>query len=153
MASQKRNSHLAVSDKNRINRLVLFTLDEQRYALHLHAVTRVVRIVEITPLPKTPEIVRGVVNVQGQVIPVVNIRKRFRLPERELELSDQLIIANTTRRSVALVVDAVEGVMELSGQNKIPAEEILSGTEYIEGVIKLKDGLVLIHDVDKFLSL
>ena len=137
----------------RLNNLVLFTLDEQRYALYLHAVTRVVRTVEIVPLPKAPEIVRGVVNVQGQVIPVVDIRKRFRLPEQEMEVSDQLIIASASRRPVALVVDAVEGVMELSNQKMIPPEEILPGTEYIEGVIKLEHGLVLIHDLDKFLSL
>ena len=137
----------------RSDQYVVFTLDEQRYALHLHAVTRVVRTVEITPLPKAPEIVRGVVNVQGQVIPVVDIRKRFRLPERETELSDQLIIASTARRSVALVVDAVAGVIEHSSQEMIPPEKILPGTEYIEGVIRLEDGLVLIHDLDKFLSL
>ena len=132
---------------------VVFTLDEQRYALYLHAVRRVVRMVEMTYLPKAPEIVRGVVNVQGQVIPVVDIRKRFRLPEREPEPSDQLIIVNTARRSVALVVDAVEGVIEHSRQEMIALEKILPGTEYIEGVIKLEDGLVLIHDLDKFLSL
>jgi purine-binding chemotaxis protein CheW len=137
----------------RSDQYVVFTLDEQRYALYLHAVTRVVCIVEITHLPKSPEIIRGVVDVQGQVIPVADIRKRFRLPEREPELSDQLIIANTAYRSVALVVDSVEGVIEHSGQEMIPPEKILPGTEYIKGVIKLEDGLVLIHDVDKFLSL
>jgi purine-binding chemotaxis protein CheW len=138
---------------NTSNQFVVFTLDEQRYALYLSAVTRVVCTVEITSLPKAPEIVQGVVNVQGQVIPVVNIRKRFRLPEREMELGDQLIIASTARRSVALVVDAVEGVIEHSRQEMIPPEKILPGTEYIEGVIKLENGLVLIHDLDKFLSL
>jgi purine-binding chemotaxis protein CheW len=91
--------------------------------------------------------------VQGQVIPVIDIRKRFRLPEQEMEVSDQLIIASASRRPVALVVDDVEGVMELSNQKMIPPEEILLGTEYIEGVIKLEHGLVLIHDLDKFLSL
>jgi len=131
---------------------VLFTLDEHRYALILSAVIRVVRTVEITSLPKAPDIVRGVVNVQGLVIPVVDIRKRFRLPEREMELSDQLIIASTLGRTVALVVDAVDGVIELANQEMIPPERILSDTEYVEGVIKLEEGLVLIHDLDKFLS-
>jgi purine-binding chemotaxis protein CheW len=138
---------------NTSKHLVLFTLDEQRYALILSAVTRVVRAVEITSLPKAPDIVRGVINVQGQVIPVVDIRKRFRLPEREMGLSDQLIIASISRRTVALVVDAVDGVIELSNQEMIPPERILPDTKYVEGVIKLADGLVLIHDLDKFLSL
>ena len=137
----------------RSDQYVVFTLDEQRYALYLPAVTRVVRTIEIMRLPKVPEIILGVVNMQGQVVPVVDIRRRFRLPEREQELSDQLIIAKTARRSVALVVDAIEGFIEHPGQEVIPPEKILSGTEYIEGVIKLEDGLILIHDLDKFLSL
>ena len=151
--TNRRKSDTDVPDMNSFNHLVLFTLDEQLYALYLSAVTRVVRTVEITPLPKAPDIVQGVVNVQGQVIPVVDIRKRFRLPEREMELSDQLIIASTSRRTVALVVDAVDDVIEHSSKKMVPPEKILPGTEYIEGVIKLEDGLVLIHDLDKFLSL
>jgi len=77
-------------------RLVVFTLDEQRYALRLSAVERIVRVVEVPPLPKAPEIVLGIVNVQGRVLPVVNIRRRFRLPEREAGLRDQLILALTS---------------------------------------------------------
>src|SRR5277367_233894 len=68
--------------------LVVFDLEEQRYALRLSAVEQVVRAVEITPLPKAPEIIRGVVNVHGRVVPVYHIRARFRLPEREIDLSD-----------------------------------------------------------------
>jgi hypothetical protein len=79
--------------------IVVFNLDEQQYALHLAAVERIVRVAEITPVPKAPAIVLGVINVQGQVIPVINIRKRFRLPDREMSLSDHLIIARTAKRA------------------------------------------------------
>jgi purine-binding chemotaxis protein CheW len=116
-------------------------------------VERVVRVVEVTPLPQAPDIVLGVVNVQGRVIPVVNPRRRFRLPERDIALSDQLVIAHTTRRPVALVVDAVTGVLEYSGREAVGARDIVPGMEYVEGVVKLADGLVLIHDLDRFLSL
>ena len=133
--------------------LVAFALDESRYALHLFRVKRIVRVVAITPLPKAPEIVHGVINVQGQVIPVFNTRKRFRLPEREIDLSDQMIIATTSSRTVALVVDAVSGVVDHSEGEVIEPEDILPRMEYVEGVVKLEDGLVLIHDLDKFLSL
>lgn len=136
-----------------ITRLVVFTLDEQRYALRLETVERIVRLVEVTPLPKAPEIILGVVNVQGRVLPVANLRKRFRLPEREAELRDQMILARTSRRSVALVVDAVGGVVERKKEDVIPAESIVPGTEYVDGVVKLTDGLILIHDLDRFLSL
>ncbi len=133
--------------------LLVFTIDEQRYALHLHAVERVASAVEVTPLPKAPEIVHGVVNVQGRVIPVVNIRKRFRLPEKETDLSDQLIIANTSKRPVALLTDGASGVIEQFEEGVVTSEEILPGMEYVEGVVKLEDGMILIHNLDKFLSL
>jgi purine-binding chemotaxis protein CheW len=140
-------------DMNMSNQLVVFALDEQRYALHLSAVERIVRVAEVTPLPKAPEIVLGVINVQGQIIPVADIRRRFRLPEREIDLSDQLIIAKTSKRTVALVVDEVTGVIERLQQDVIPTENVLPGLEYVEGIAKLEEGMVLIHDIDKFLSL
>lgn len=135
------------------SRLVVLTLCDQRYGLPLSAVERVVRMVEITPLPKAPDIVLGVVNVQGRVIPVVDMRRRFRLPERAISLSDQLVIAHTARRPVALAADAVSGVLEYSEQEAVGAQNILPDIEYVKGVVKLRDGLVLIHDLDKFLSL
>lgn len=133
--------------------IVVFTLDEQRYALYLSAVERVVRIVELTPLPESPDIVLGIINLQGRIIPVVNIRKRFNLPEREIEVSNQMIMAHTSKRVLALLVDAVEGIVERPEQEVILAEKILPEIEYIEGVVKLEDGLILIHDIERFLSL
>ena len=66
---------------NRLIRLVNFNLDDQKYALFLSAVIRIIRVVEITSLPKAPEIVLGVINMHGQIIPVSNIRERFQLPQ------------------------------------------------------------------------
>jgi len=133
--------------------LVVFTLDDRRYGLPLSAVERAVRMVDVTPLPQAPQIVLGVVNVQGRVVPVVNLRRRFRLPERDFALADQLLIARTARRPVALAADAVTGVLEYTAQEAAGARDIVPGIEYVEGVVKLPDGLVLIHDLDRFLSL
>jgi len=135
------------------NQFLIFTLNEQRYALYLSVVERIVRTVEVIPLPKCPEIVMGIINVGGVIIPVVNIRKRFRLPEREMELSDHLVIARTPKRVVALVVDAVLGIMELPTQDTVSVEEVLPGTDHIQGIAKLQDGMVLIHDLNGFLGL
>lgn len=135
------------------NHLVVFTLDDRRYGLHLPAVERIVRVVDITPLPKAADIVLGVVNVHGQIIPVLDIRKRFRLPERAVKTSDHLLIAQTPRRTVAFLVDMVSEVIELSEETIIAAAKIIPGMEYVDGVAKLEDGLILIHDIDKFLSL
>lgn len=130
-----------------------FTLAAGRYAIPLAAVARVVRVAEFAPLPRAPEIVLGIVNVQGRIIPVVNVRRRFRHPEREIRLSDQLIVAVTARRPVALLVDRTEGVIERAEGEIVRAEKVLPGLEYVRGVLKLEDGLVLIHDLDTFLSL
>jgi purine-binding chemotaxis protein CheW len=135
------------------NSLVIFTLDKQRYALPLHAAQRVVRMVAITPLPNAPDIILGVVNFHGQVIPVINVRSRFRLPERVIALTDQLVFARTARRPVALVVDTVLDVIANAEQKLIAPETILPKIAYVEGVVKLSDGLILIHDLDAFLSL
>lgn len=136
-----------------LHQLVVFTLDERNYALHLSAVERVIRAVDVTPLPKAPAVVFGVMNVQGQLVPVVDIRKRFRLPERDMRLSDRLIIAHTSKRAVALIVDSVSGMLEISEERIVAAKRILPTIEYVEGVVKLDDGLILIHDLDQFLSL
>jgi len=144
-----------------MNDYVVFTLDERFYGVRLSAVVRVLRSVEITPLPKAPPIVIGVINLGGRIIPVVNIRRRFHLPERELELSDQFIVAMALGRDshenggrlLALAVDAVAGVRNLPAQDTTPAETILPGLEHLEGVAKTNEGLILIHDLRTFLSL
>jgi purine-binding chemotaxis protein CheW len=135
------------------HRLVVFTLDDQRYGLPLASVERAMRIVEITPLPDAPAIVLGLINVHGRLVAVVNLRHRFRLPERESALRDEIVVAHTTLRPVALVVDAVIGVMAYAEQQLVGAADILPGSDYLEGVLKLDDGLILIHDLEKFLSL
>jgi purine-binding chemotaxis protein CheW len=133
--------------------IVVFSLDEPRYALDMSAVERVVRAVEITPLPKAPEIVLGVINMQGQIVPVVDVRKRFRLPEREMDLYDRFIIARTSRRLVALLADDVVGVQRLGNRKIATAEHDLPFAEYIKGVVEVGEDLILIYDLDQFLSL
>lgn len=137
---------------NNVEQLLVFTLDGQYYALRLDAVERVVRAVEITPLPDAPEIVRGIINVQGRIVPVIGLRKCFHLPEREIRLSDQFVISSASQRAVAFVVDAVHGVVRCPMEAVVPVAEILHETGAIEGVMKLVDGMVLIPDIDKVLS-
>jgi purine-binding chemotaxis protein CheW len=132
--------------------ILVFTLDEQRYALALSVVERVFPMVEITPLPKAPDIVQGIINLHGSPIPVYNIRRRFGIPVWEYEISDQLIIVHTNNRRVALPVDTVQGVVEPAGK-PVETSDILPSLPYIKGVVKLPDGLILIHDPDTFLSL
>jgi purine-binding chemotaxis protein CheW len=136
----------------RLHRLVTFSLDGRKFALHASAVRRIVRVVEVTALPKAPDIVAGIINLQGTLIPVFDIRMRFRLPPREVSLADQMIIATAATRTVALMVDSVDDVIEIPEERIVAAEQILPELEYVEGVMKTEDGVVLIHDLDKFLS-
>lgn len=133
--------------------LLVFRLDGQRYALALAAVERVVRAVELTPLPGAPDLVAGAIDVAGDVLPVFCIRRRFLLPQRAIVPADQLLIARTERRAVALVIDEAEGVIECEPGAVVGAERIVPGLEQFQGVVQLGDGLVLIHDLEKFLSL
>lgn len=133
--------------------LVEFSLEGQRYALPLSVVRRVVFAVHVTPLPNALGIVLGVIDFQGDVIPVLNVRRRFQLPERPVRVSDQFVIARSGRRMVALVVDAAQGVMLCEQAAIAHLSLLLPGLDQFQGVIKLGDGLMLIHDLDKFLSL
>ncbi len=133
--------------------LLVFLLDGQRYALHLSPVEKTILVVAITPLPKAPDVVLGVINLQGRIIPVMDIRKRFRLPQRKTALYDHVIIAHTSTRTVALVVDSTADVIARAEQQIVAADEVVPGIEYVEGVAKLDDGIILIHDLDKFLAL
>jgi len=133
--------------------LVVFSLDDQRYALALARVQRSIRVVAITPLPDGPEIVLGIVDLGGVVIPAINLRKRFNHPPRDVRLSDHLVVATTGKRTVALLVDEVSGVIEPSPERCVAAGEIVPRLELVDGAIKLEDGLILIHDLNRLLSL
>ena len=135
------------------SRFLLFTLDAGRYALSLEVVERVVPALELTPLPNAPDIVQGVFNLQGRIVPVMNLRRRFGLPERAIELSDHLIVAQTSGRTVGLVVDDTQGIVETAAAEIVPADAFLPELPYVRGVIRLQSGIVLIHDLARFLSL
>jgi purine-binding chemotaxis protein CheW len=135
------------------NQYLVFTLDDQSYALHLPSVDRVARMAQITTLPNAPRIVLGLVNIHGRIVPVIDFRQRLNLPKREIVLDDRLIFAHARLRRLALVADAVTEVIECPEQSLALTDHILPGVKYLEGILKFKDGLVLIHDLDKFLSL
>lgn len=133
--------------------LVGFTLAGQGYAVPLSQVERIVHVVEVAPLPQAPEIILGVINFSGRIIPVADMRRRFRLPAKEPEIYDFLIIARTSRREIAFTAETLAGVMDCPEEELIAAEQIVPGLEYLQGVMRLKDGLIFIHDLEQFLSL
>lgn len=133
--------------------LVAFNLDARRFGLRLQAVERALPVMAITPLPGAPRIVLGVVDVAGAVLPVVDMRARFGLPARPIRLGDQLILAHTGRRPVALLVDAATGVLEVEANALTPGSAILPDLDLVEGAVMLEDGMVLVHDLARLLAL
>lgn len=109
-------------------------------------------MVEVTPLPKAPEVVLGVIDVQGNILPVVSIRKRFGLAESEGSLSDQLVVADMGTRVVALVVNSVIGILEATAEEITEAQTIIPGAQYVEGIARLQGEILFIHNLDRFLS-
>ena len=136
-----------------IAQLVVFRLDERRYALPLAVVERVVRAVDVTPLPKAPPIVLGAIDVHGRVLPVLNVRRRFLMPDRAIGPADWFLLARTARHTVVLVVDESEGVVERPLAEIVGSTQIVPGLEVFPGVLRLDDGLVLILDLERFLCL
>jgi purine-binding chemotaxis protein CheW len=143
---------MAAGVDDRGGQLLEFTVGDQRYALRLAAVDRVVRAVEVTPLPEAPASVLGIINVQGRVVPTLSLRRRFALPGKEIEPNDRFIIVSTARQTFALVADEVHGVVECLPEAIVPATEILPRLDPVAGVMLLNDGMILISDVDTFLS-
>jgi len=132
---------------------LVFALEGQRCALPLHAVERIVPAAEITPLPKAPALVLGVLDVEGTILPVLSMRRRFGFAEREIRVTDQFLIAHTPRRPVVLVIDEAHGLRKVAAARITRAESVVPGFEHVRGVAALEDGLVLIHDLETFLSL
>ena len=144
-----------------LQRLLGFEIDGNRYALRLSVVVNVEPAVEVTPLPQAPAIIAGVVDIHGRVVPVVSLRRRFGLLDREMVSSDKFIVSRIQRADsdvtggmlLALVVDAVNGVIEVETADISAADSIVAGLEHIEGVAQIAGELLLIHDLDRCLSL
>jgi purine-binding chemotaxis protein CheW len=111
-----------------------------------------VRAAEVTPLPLAPEVVLGAIDIEGRVLPVFSLRRRFGLTERAIEPSDQFLIARTRQRTVALVIDAAQGLIGHPAADIVDAKHIEGSLEQIQGVIPLEGGMLLIQDLDKLLS-
>ena len=132
--------------------VLVFEVGGQRYALRSPDVRELVRAVTVVPLPKAPAIIEGIINVRGAVVPVLDVRTRFRLPAKAPTHTDHLILASTDGRLVALRADRALALAQLEASEVEDAKSVVPGTDYVAGVAKLPDGLVLIHDLQTFLS-
>jgi purine-binding chemotaxis protein CheW len=131
---------------------VVFVLEGQRDALALEPGERLLRAVEITPLPESFGTVCGVINVQGTVIPVLDLRRRFGLPGREIDVRDQLLVVRSGQTLIALPVDDTVGlVFEAEGE---PLETGGDDSQhaYVSAVLPVGGDLVMVLDVAELLT-
>jgi len=124
--------------------LVVFTLDQQRYAVSLPTVERIVRLVEITPIPRAPEIILGIINIHGQILSVIDLRKFFDLPERGLTDLNKMIVVHDAHMVFGLLADTIVGVRWIPLQDIQASLPTLTGIReaYLKGVTD--EGVVLL---------
>ena len=113
----------------------------------------ITRTVAVAPLPRAPPIVEGVINVRGTLVPVLDIRLRFGMSPHPPTLDQHLIIANSGARLVALRVDRALELVEVEESAIESAASLTPGAEYVTGIVRLSDGVLVIHDLERFLSL
>ncbi|MDP3507046.1 MAG: chemotaxis protein CheW [Candidatus Melainabacteria bacterium] len=132
--------------------LLLFFLDENRYAIPLASVERVYPAVEITQCEAENDTeFLGFVNVHGELIPVVNARARFGLPNKTLAVSDMMVVARDGSHRLAMIVDRVADVLEYSAEQMIIAESLLYAKTNVS-VINLADGMIVVKEMRDYLT-
>ena len=132
--------------------LLVFKLDWLRLAVPLGVVERAEHACEITPLPGAPAAVLGVINLQGRVAAVVDLRRRLGLPQRPIRPADFLVVLQLPQQLFALPVDEVEGVMEIDPTSLVPGETLIDGLAKVQGLVRTPEGLLLIDDPQQFLD-
>lgn len=141
-------------DSKQILQLVTFRLGKEEYSLDILKVQEIIRHMELTRVPKSPDFVDGVINLRGKVIPVIDLRKRFGLPVDEKTNETRIIVVDVDSRTVGLKVDAVSEVLRLPSDTVEPPPAMVTGIEsdYIKGVGKLDGRLLILLDVARILT-
>lgn len=134
------------------DRLVLFTIDDQKYGLPLQIVDRVLRAVEVTALPEAPRIVAGIFSLHGRPVPVIDLRRRFRLPERRIDVDDHFIVARSSTMLVALPVDEALGLARDLDDERVPAADVVPDLNYVESVVAAGAEMVFVLNIDTVLT-
>jgi purine-binding chemotaxis protein CheW len=136
---------------NPIIQLVGFRLDSEDYAIAITKIQEIILMKPITRIPQVPDFIEGLINLRGSVIPIINLRKRFGLPAREVDDETRTIVVNVHDKTVGCIVDAVTQVMRINrDQVQPPPLSVLAvAHQYISGLARLEDRLLIILDIDQ----
>ena len=145
---------MAEKSKEGETQLVVFMLNEEEFACDINNVREVVKMLKVTPLPKSIDFVEGVINMRGEVIPVIDLRKRFGMDEAERNDANRIIIAEVEGQMFGLIVDSVSEVARIPNEQIQEAPSQVAGgrTELITGVGKIDDRMLIILDIKRILS-
>jgi purine-binding chemotaxis protein CheW len=135
--------------------VVVFDLAGESYGIDIGHVQEIIRLPAITTVPRAPACVEGVVNLRGRVIPVINLRARFGLPEGERGRAARIVVLEAGGQTVGALVDAVSEVLRIPRDAIEPPGATLQGPEtaHLRGIAKLGDRLVILLDLDKVIDL
>jgi len=133
--------------------VVVFLLDKESYGIDIFRVSEIIRLREITPIPKSEEHIRGLVNLRGKTIPVVDLRVRFRLKAQDETDLSRIIVVEAAESQVGIVVDAVTEVVNLEGENIEAAPGLVTelDADFVRGVAKTETGIITLLDLDQAL--
>lgn len=134
--------------------LVTFSIGDEEFGVDILKVQEIIRTMEITKVPRAPAFVEGVINLRGKVIPIIDLRKRFGLQTRGHDKNTRIIVIEINNMIVGFVVDSVSEVLRIPASTVEPPPPVVAGleSEYISGVGKLEDRLLILLDLNRLLS-
>ncbi|MEK6791533.1 MAG: chemotaxis protein CheW [Deltaproteobacteria bacterium] len=145
---------MEATKEKEVLQLVTFRLGQEEFSLDILKVQEIIRHMELTRVPRSPDFVEGVINLRGRVIPVLDLRKRFGLPDAEDTSATRIIVVEVEGVTVGLKVDGVSEVLRINADTVEPPPALVTNIEsdYIKGVGKLDNRLLILLDVSKILS-
>jgi len=134
--------------------LVIFELANEFYGVDIAAVEGIIKMQAITAVPHTPSFVEGVTNLRGAVLPVIDLRRRFGLPQAPSTKDSRIVTVDVGSRKVGMVVDGVSEVLRVSDEAIEPPSPLLitAASTFVSGVAKVAERLIILLDLNKVLS-
>lgn len=135
--------------------LVVFDLDNEEYGVEIGQVREIIKMEEISKIPRAPNYIEGVINLRGQVTTVISLRKKFELEQKEVDQYTRIIVAEIDGLTLGITVDAVNEVLKLPTKNIEPTPAIVANdvdTRYIRGIGKLDDRLLILLDINRIMN-
>lgn len=144
------------AEKDEILQLVGFIIGKDRFALDILMVQEIIKTPSITNLPNSPVFIEGVINLRGNIIPVIELRKRLNLPDsKDKKTADsRIVIVNVDNRVTGFIVDSVSEILKVQSSTIEPAPDIVTAgmdSQYIEGVCDIHGELVTLLDFSRIL--